>query len=350
MLFFQPVLALLIFLGVISAHQKKPIPTSRRYFFYFGAGIVLFSDLSIGVPLHITTQILPMVYDPVLYRIEDILNFDRAAIWMVHLTNSNLVILVYLHIVYNFLAIVIILGAASEMVYADAQRYPRLIWHFSASAGIGFGLYFLMPAVDPISFFGASFPDHLPNALALPAHVIRVPGAAVNVPRNTVPSLHATWAMLTFLALRRSPVWHRVLGATFVLSTLLATIGSGLHYLVDWVVALPLVALVRALGLQAGPQANGLRIRAILWNATLLGAWVLVLRGSPATLEHIAPVQGLALLSMAVPIWLEIRFEMAEDGFGQHLITRHGVPRLIVNAEPLKETEVIEFPVVITRL
>lgn len=74
-------------------------------------------------------------------------------------------------------------------------------------------------------FFYAAFPAVGPAHLGDPT-----------APRNCVPSLHLTWALLCVVYV--APRW-RWMAATFAALTALATLGTGEHYLVDLVVAVP---------------------------------------------------------------------------------------------------------------
>src|SRR5208282_1876403 len=69
-------------------------------------------------------------------------------------------------------------------------------------------------------------------------------------PRNDMPSMHFSWAVMTFLFTRGFSLPARVYAALFVIFTLCATIGLGEHYLMDLIVGTSLVLLVR--GLTAG--------------------------------------------------------------------------------------------------
>ena len=65
--------------------------------------------------------------------------------------------------------------------------------------------------------------------------------------RTGMPSLHLTWAVISWWFAPRSPRWLRPLLAGFVVTTCLATIGLGQHYLIDLIVAVPFMIGVIAL-------------------------------------------------------------------------------------------------------
>ncbi len=115
---------------------------------------------------------------------------------------------VLLLLVYNWLPLV----AVVVMVYTK-QRKRYLLALFIAAL-LAVPCYLLFPAVGPA---------HLSDALA---------------PRNCLPSLHFTWALLAFWYCPKSWKWPM---AGFVLLTGAATITTGEHYFIDLVAAAPLV-------------------------------------------------------------------------------------------------------------
>jgi hypothetical protein len=65
--------------------------------------------------------------------------------------------------------------------------------------------------------------------------------------RNAMPSLHATCVFLVFWYARGLSRVERAVAAICVLLTLLATVGTGEHYAIDLVVAVPFTAMIIAL-------------------------------------------------------------------------------------------------------
>ena len=96
-------------------------------------------------------------------------------------------------------------------------------------------LYIVFPVCGPLYAFH-SFPFNPP--LHLQPHPIRL-----TAPPNAVPSGHAATAMLIFYFCRRWK-WGAFLSGAFLILTLLATLGSGEHYMFDLLVAVPYAALI----------------------------------------------------------------------------------------------------------
>jgi hypothetical protein len=97
-----------------------------------------------------------------------------------------------------------------------------------------------------------------------------------------MPSLHTTWALLLWWNARPLAAWFRAIMGGYLVFTVLATLGFGVHYAVDLVVAVPFALAAQATlapGLAASPRR---RAAAALFGAALVVAWLLVLRfGAP---------------------------------------------------------------------
>ena len=110
---------------------------------------------------------------------------------------------------------------------------------FAAAGVVGFILYQACPAEGPVYSFGTRFPDHLPDW----RDVSLAPYLSTGV-HNAIPSMHMTWALLVlWSALELGPLAIAI-AAAFAGFTALATLGTGEHYLVDLVIAVPLAFAV----------------------------------------------------------------------------------------------------------
>jgi hypothetical protein len=112
-------------------------------------------------------------------------------------------------------------------------RSWELLWSWAAAGVIGAIGYLLVPAVGP-RFVFPEWPWHMPAATGTYATPL------LPVPRNAMPSLHATWALLICWGAREAPAWVKWLMAPWLVLTLLATVGAGGHYAIDVAAALPL--------------------------------------------------------------------------------------------------------------
>jgi len=144
-----------------------------------------------------------------------------------------------------------ILLAMAALYAGFMRRRDKPIWEIIevlfASAMIGYAFFSIFPVCGPRYAFGRDFPDVIVSYAALHQFVPgRVPVAPV-FPRNGVPSLHLTWALLIWLNTRSLPRWARLAALALVLATVFDTLASGEHYLFDLVVALPFTLWMQAL-------------------------------------------------------------------------------------------------------
>ena len=127
---------------------------------------------------------------------------------------------------------------------AKAKEPPEIdiVTALLAMGVAGYALYFLFPACGP-KFVFPSFPNHPPDAAKLTGVILRGPFA----PRNAVPSLHMASAFIAFIHARRLGRVATLVAAIFVIGTFFGTMGTGEHYFVDLVVALPFTVAMHAL-------------------------------------------------------------------------------------------------------
>jgi hypothetical protein len=212
----------------------------RENFRHFGEiallpALCLFSGLAVSA----VSSLLPKTYDLFLYAFDSKLGLSSFIVgqWF----RSHSAIAYVSACVYNCLPIYLAVFRAYQIRFAKASL-PDVRYLFAVLGLSGFLLYLICPASGPVHCF-RTFPNNPPSLTDLSVERITV----IQVPRNAIPSLHFGWALLMCLYawMRRS--W--VLGACstiFVVLTALATLGSGEHYLIDLIAAVPLVVAVLA--------------------------------------------------------------------------------------------------------
>jgi hypothetical protein len=168
------------------------------------------------------------------------------------------------------------------------------------------------PLVGPRPAFGAAFPNNPPSASeVLAAAPLEVP----DEPRNCMPSGHTAWALLIWWHSRPFGRTIRSLGFFNLFFTELATLGSGAHYLLDLVAAVPYAVMVMAIctPLPAKATDSGywgqrphLRREAIVCGAVLTLVWfALILYGRDFLAISPVLVWVLALATAAFPMLQE---------------------------------------------
>src|SRR5215471_5080914 len=146
---------------------------------------------------------------------------------------------------------------------------------FLVTGPMGVLCYNLLPACGPAHLFGAAFPWHplsAADAMRLNIAPVLMKGA-----RNAIPSLHMAWVLLVWWNSRGLARWVRTLAAVFVALTVLATLGSGEHYFIDLVVALPFSLMVQALCSYTLPFREGERRNAFLVGIFSTLIWLALL-------------------------------------------------------------------------
>jgi hypothetical protein len=115
------------------------------------------------------------------------------------------------------------------------DRSYDILWTSLIGAALCIPVQFMIPACGPrYAFSNWPWGDVAAN-----------PSSYATMPRNCMPSMHVGWALL--IALNARGKWARLGFLLFALVTCLATVGSGEHYAIDAVVAVPFAVAVQAL-------------------------------------------------------------------------------------------------------
>jgi hypothetical protein len=304
---FRPANAVCVGLGVASlavlgwrAGAQRGIDR-RRALAVFLPACLLTGSLAVSLFLLVlSVQANPTTFDAQLYAADGALGFQPSFV-LGRLLLAVPGLALAAAGVYNTLPFALTVLLATHM-RADPthRRTPFLV--FFAAPLIGFGIYLIFPAIGPVYAFGGAFPRH-PPALADVLAAAPVTGPD---PRNCMPSLHTTWALFLWWHARPLPRWFRALAGGFLAFTLLATLGFGLHYAFDLVVAFPFAMACEAAFTPAPAAVARRRLAAVLLGAGLVVAWLVVLRFGGALLLW-SPVLtwAAALATVAVAVWNE---------------------------------------------
>jgi hypothetical protein len=193
--------------------------------------------------------------------------------------------------VYNLVpAAFVLLLALYQRADPSLRRTPFPA--FLLASVVGYAMYLLFPAVGPVYAFGPAFPDDPPAAADVLAGALATPP----VLRNCMPSLHTTWALLLVWHARPLARWVRVVAAVFLVFTLLATLGLGLHYAVDLVVAFPFALAVQA--------ALARRLAPLALGTGLVVTWLLLLRFGLPLVTASPPLTVAGALATVAVSWL----------------------------------------------
>jgi predicted membrane-bound spermidine synthase len=173
----------------------------------------------------------------------------------------GVLVIVYMH-----------LPAACAAVYALGRRSKKgrqhddLINVFLWVGVAGFVVYHVVPVVGPASFFRDAFPNRPPAVENIKA----IQYLAIPENRNCFPSLHTAWALLIAIYGSRLGRVAGLFSWLFAGLTLLATVGLGLHYVMDLVAALPFLLAIQTW------RMKDTKLRSLLVNSLgLFGLWSL---------------------------------------------------------------------------
>ena len=261
-------------------------------------GIILFVLASL-VALNLSVRIQTPVLDSYLYVFDGSLGFQPSFV-LGQLFSRYMLIGEVVRAAYFCLPLGIALICAGYINYGSPLRPLGVL----ATAGLfGYLLYFVFPATGPVYVYGASFPgapqpfrtlaQMQPHPLALP----------ISAPRNAMPSLHMAWALLIWFNCRPfSRVW-RGLALSYIVLTVLATLGTGEHYLADLVVAVPFAVAVQALW---APVRSHTKYFVLAGGTTLTLLWFLALRyGSGLFLSSRVIPWASLIVSIVISLELE---------------------------------------------
>jgi membrane-associated phospholipid phosphatase len=188
------------------AHRRQDLLTAIGFALYIAAGIKL--HLAI-------VHWFPKTLDPQFLHYDQTLGFQPLHVMA--LARQHPAVLAFLEASYWLLS-----GMLGLAWVVEQNRVLRL------AAFLGgvfcFAFYMLLPAVGPVFYNW--------NA-----------GIALNAPRNCMPSMHLTWAMLMAWNARRLP-W-RLLFGIYSLIMAAATLAIGQHYLIDLLAAVPYAILIQ---------------------------------------------------------------------------------------------------------
>ena len=261
--------------------------------------------LPVGIALtffggSVVRMFVPDTVDPALYAFDGLLPLPMAAtvasFARAHPSVEDALALGY-HALFGTFAVIVALESRA------GDHAGKFVSRILLIGLAGFLLYFIAPGVGPhvaiYHRFGLPLPD--------PMTIDIVPFAApIDAPRNAMPSLHTTYALVMLIAALPFGRGWQVAAGLFAMVTVLATLGLREHYVVDLVVAVPL-ALATTWFMSAFDR--GVATRRYLGRATLslaiVLAWLLLMRLGVGTLRAVpwmASVLVLATLAAAAAI------------------------------------------------
>ena len=238
--------------------------------------VLVFFILACANVLRLTTGLSPQTDDAWLYAFDGSLGF-QPSFWMGRIMYSSLLL--------TRMTLLTYLSLPFAMAVVCAWQIPvavrRVSWHVLTVlllAGVaGWILYNVVPATGPLYAFGRDFPWNSLPYKDLSTFELQKMSLPLGIPRNGMPSLHMGWLVLLWWNSRGLPRALRAALIFYLFLTVIATLGSGQHYLVDLVVSLPFALAVQSVASYTLPNKPG-RIAAMVSGLGFTMAWLLFVR------------------------------------------------------------------------
>jgi hypothetical protein len=222
----------------------------------------------------------PRTYDLQLFFVDGSFGFEPS-IWVRHTVDRVPLLNRFFFWVYNCLPL------AMAFAYVAHLKNRKGLLYIPAVLGIaliGTLLYDVLPACGPVFLLGTH--QFAGDCGTLCSNISAISGDRDSYsfdatwPRNAMPSLHVTWALLIFWICRdlRRGRW---LAGAFLISTALSTLVTGEHYLVDVIVAFPLALVVWQVCVGEGSIGHPRRVLPIMAGGLMLILWLTAIRFTP---------------------------------------------------------------------
>jgi hypothetical protein len=294
----------LLALGVRAA--RSLVDDQEDWATFHLAAILPCFGMAMGLALDLTIPLHPRVFDPVVSALDGA--FGQPSFLVGRVVDAHPALLTLMSFVYVLLPVMMAAVIALERRRLPAASHSMLRAILVAAVG-GYALYQIYPVVGPEPLLGSRFPWGGPlvsgseRSLVLPR---------LGAPRNCVPSLHFTWALLLYWHGRRLGGAARAGTALWLALTALATLATGQHYFVDLIVAVPFAALVDVLAARAEPvTAKRPRAWLIAAASISLAAWYATLLLAPATPPSALPLLSFAAATAAASSMLQASWSAA---------------------------------------
>ncbi len=229
----------------------------------FAAAAFPYFSFILAFYLRWTTALQHRTYDSYLYAFDEALQCKPNVLAGNLMADSPAFSLAVM-LAYQSLPLVICLLVAAERE-TPGRFQVRILRLFVGVALAGASLHNLFPAMGPLAF-------------GLPVVSGPIPVMQFGAARSAIPSVQFACALLVWWnAAGLARVWRWLAGA-FVMVTILAALGSGEHYFVDLIVALPFTVAMQSFALRARSWAS-IERRVAFWGGVgLTVAWIVALR------------------------------------------------------------------------
>ena len=279
------------FLGIVALFvaivwMLRDEKDKTRPLVVFAILINLFYGTAMTIFLNGEGSLLPWKYDLILFEIDRALGVTAAAIALPLLHS---VWRTPLLIVYESLLPVMILCC---FLQRRVEERNLILRGYVAELVVGPIFYSILPACGPVYAFG---PKWLYAFLSEPAHTIQLSGFP-----NAFPSLHLATAFLFVLFARR--VFWRGAALVFLFGTMLSTLSTGEHYVVDLVAGLVFGCFAGAVAGRLWRPAFVYLFATVVWSVSIRFRYETLL-GHPYALRLFALVTVMIAMHAVLVAW-----------------------------------------------
>ncbi len=284
----------------IGAVRRRDVDPERTVTVLLSAAVMPAVVIASPFFVSLTAALHPLVLDGFLYAFDATLGTQLSfMLGRLFETWPPLQLVSYL----TYTAVPLVFAVVFAAQSTRRARPPiDLLAAFLTATIAGSVLHHLFPVVGPVYVFGRAYPAGMPAGDNIPlAPFVAPPGL-----RNCMPSLHMAWALLLWWHARGSPAPVRVVAVLSLALTLLATLGLGLHYAIDLVVAVPFALAVQAACARQLPLTAQARQLALGGGVLLTAAWLVLLRYAVPLFQG---VPGLSWVLIALTVGAALALE-----------------------------------------
>jgi hypothetical protein len=235
-----PVLVVVAAALIFVAVRMVLVPSDRKRCDWFLAATALAlpaNMLSEGTAL-LLSYLRPIKLDQYVFQLDGLFGF-QASFTLGRLLAHHLWLKILCTIAYSVLPCMVLVVFGLYLWQRSQTETLRVLRTFLLNLFLAVPIYLLVPACGP-AFAFAGFP------FSQPAHLIPHPILLFAAP-NCIPSVHMSTALLiAWFSWRMGK--GRVLSAAYLVLIVMATLGSGQHYLVDLIIAIPYTVGIVHLG------------------------------------------------------------------------------------------------------
>lgn len=234
---------------------------------------------------------------------------------------------------YVGLAIPITLVYAGRLARFREKAFPSML-AFLITGPVGVVFYNFFPAGGPRNLLPQAFPFRALSMTDVPR--ILLEPVAIGGARNAMPSLHMAWVLLAWWYSRGLSWIERTIAMAFVVLTVFSTMGTGEHWFVDLVVALPFALLIQAVCAYSLPWKNDSRVTAFFFGLLGTTSWLVVLRYG-SKLFWTSPAVPWALVVATIAL-VSIRQAQLDRAIDAEVQTQHSIEESTFHPAPQTPT------------